>query len=90
MDKIKKYASIWIIVLLIFISSAVAYGVALVNQSIDDVHQVSESNNRFLENFSDYMRCLVVTDEALYEELGRAAYFDHCDMLLFRGTGLTP
>lgn len=80
----------WVISLLVIIASVVAYGVALVNQGVDETIQVGESNSRFLQNFSDYMRCLVVTDEVLYEELGKAAYFDHCDILLFRGTGIAP
>lgn len=95
---------LWVIGLLIVIGSILTYGVVLLNQdisqtstTIDEVRratevakELSESNNRFLQNFSDYMRCLVVTDEVLYEELGKAAYFDHCDTLLFRGTGLKP
>lgn len=80
----------WVIGLLILISASVIYGVALVKQNLDEAVEISESNNTFLANFSDYMRCLVVTDEIKYEELGKAAYFDMCDTLLFRGTGLKP
>lgn len=81
---------LWVIGLLIVITSILSYGVVLLHHDTSYTKDLSESNNRFLQNFSDYMRCLVVTDEALYEELGKAAYFDHCDTLLFRGTGLTP
>lgn len=87
----------WVVSLLVVIGSVLTYGIALLNQNIDKIETVAEganrlneSNNRFLQNFSDYMRCLVVTDEVKYEELGKAAYFDFCDTLLFRGTGLEP
>jgi len=59
-------------------------------QSNDNLEKLAESNQTFLTNLSDYFRCLVVPDEALYLELGKEAYFDRCDALLFRNTGLVP
>lgn len=81
---------VWAVGLLVLVASILSYGIALLNQGIDQSQQVSEQNTRFLSNFSDYMRCLVVTDEVKYDELGKAAYYDFCEELLFRGTGLRP
>lgn len=87
----------WVISLLIVIGSAISYGIALLNQNIDKVEAVAEnssrlneSNNRFLINFSDYLRCILIRDEKLLAELGTEKYYDHCEVLLFRGTGLKP
>lgn len=51
--------------------------------------EVSEQNNKFLTNFSDYMRCLVVNDDNVVKAVGIETYFNLCDDLLFRGTGKT-
>ena len=80
MKKIIDRFSPWIIIVLF--ASMVWLGVR--------TSRISDQNQTFLTNFSDYMRCLVVTDQELYKELGKAAYFDHCDQLLFRNTGLAP
>lgn len=55
-----------------------------------ETKRISQQNQTFLGNFSDYMRCLVVVDEPKYAELGKEKYFDTCDLLLFRGTGMKP
>lgn len=72
-----------IISLLIIGISVLAYGVGKLNQTAD-------SSNRFLANFSNYMHCLVVTDQPALAKLGKDAYFAECDKLLFKGTGMDP
>lgn len=52
--------------------------------------EVSAQNNRFLENFSNYMRCLIVNEDEVIAAIGEDAYLDVCDELLFRGTGQKP
>jgi hypothetical protein len=49
--------------------------------------EISEQNNKFLGNFSDYMRCLVVNDDNVVKAVGLETYFNLCDDLLFRNTG---
>lgn len=49
--------------------------------------EVSEQNNKFLTNFSDYMRCLIINDDNVVKAVGIETYFNLCDDLLFRGTG---
>lgn len=87
----------WVVVLLVLTVAVLSYGVALLNQNIDQTKAVGNkaatvgnTNNRFLVNFSAELRCLIVPDEALYEKLGRGGYFDYCDALLYRGTGIQP
>lgn len=80
----------WIIILLVTIISVLSFGVAALNQSVAETKKVGESNNRFLANFSDYMRCLVINDEEVVVAVGEETYFNLCDELLFRSTGLRP
>jgi hypothetical protein len=75
----------------VFVSLAIIGASSIVSARVaSDTKDIGQQNRAFLRNFSDYMRCLVVPDEALYKSMGKAAYFDHCDVLLFRGTGLKP
>lgn len=48
--------------------------------------EVSQQNRAFLTNFSDYMRCLIVTDQEAVKAYGFEKYFNLCDDLLFRDT----
>lgn len=59
-------------------------------RAADAAESAGKSNNQFLSNFSNYMRCLVVNDDEVVIALGEEAYFNLCDDLLFRGTGETP
>lgn len=52
--------------------------------------EISRQNRAFLTNFSDYMRCLIVADPAAVKAYGLESYFNLCDILLFRDTGLVP
>lgn len=79
------------LVIVIFVSMAViTTNTVVAFRSQQHVKELSQSNNRFLSNFSDYMRCLVVVNQPLYDKLGKGLYFDTCDIILFRGTGLSP
>lgn len=55
-----------------------------------DAKEISQQNNRFLENFSNYMRCLIVNEDEVVIAIGEEAYLNICDELLFRGTGQKP
>jgi hypothetical protein len=52
--------------------------------------ETSEQNNRFLGNFSNYMRCLIVNEDEVIIAIGEEAYVNLCDELLFLGTGEKP
>jgi hypothetical protein len=71
---------------LAFISLAAMMTVRISNNS----QEVSRQNRAFLTNFSDYMRCLVVVDPEAVKAYGLESYFNLCDELLFRNTGLVP
>ncbi len=45
------------------------------------IREVDE-NQVQVERFANYMRCLIVPNEARYEELGREAYVRECENLL--------
>lgn len=66
-----------------------ASGIITVRVSAD-TKAVGQQNRAFLTNFSDYMRCLVINDDKVVIAYGEEAYFNICDDLLFRGTGLKP
>lgn len=55
-----------------------------------DTKGVSQQNRAFLQNFDDYMRCLVVADPVAVKDFGIEKYYNLCDDLLFRHTGLVP
>lgn len=55
-----------------------------------EAKEISQQNNRFLENFSNYMRCLIVNEDEVVIAIGEEAYLNICDELLFRGTGQKP
>lgn len=77
----------WVVGLLVAIISVFAFGAVKINQNVDETRKVGNSNNRFLINFSDYMRCLIIGDEEAVKQIGEERYFNLCDDLLFRGTG---
>lgn len=52
--------------------------------------EISKQNRAFLTNFSDYMRCLILTDPAVSKAYGVESYYNLCDELLFRNTGIVP
>lgn len=55
-----------------------------------EAKQVSSQNQRFLQNFSNYMRCLIVNDDQVVIAVGEDKYLSLCEDLLFRGTGQKP
>lgn len=90
-DKVR----LWAIVLLVAIASILAYGIALLNQNIDEAKKVSQQtrelarqNDRFVDNFSNYMSCLIVNEDEVVIEVGEEAYVEICKQLLYRG--ITP
>ena len=79
------------LLVVVFISLAVIGLTGIVaNRSATNAQHASEQNNRFLENFSNYMRCLIVNEEDVVIAVGEEAYLNLCDELLFRGTGERP
>lgn len=84
--KLMKSLLIVVFVALAIMSSA---GILTVRTS-QDTKAVSQQNRAFLQNFSDYMRCLVVADNEAVKAYGLEKYFNLCDDLLFRNTGLVP
>lgn len=55
-----------------------------------DSKEISAQNNNFLQNFSNYMRCLIVNEDEVVIAIGEEAYLNICDKLLFLNTGQTP
>lgn len=49
--------------------------------SILTIREVSQ-NQINQKRFAAYMKCLIVPDEARYEELGKDAYVEYCTTLL--------
>lgn len=86
LKKLMKSLLIVVFVALAIMSSA---GILTVRTS-QDTKAVSQQNRAFLQNFSDYMRCLVVVDPEVVKAFGLENYFNLCDELLFRNTGLVP
>lgn len=81
---------LWVLGLLLAIFSVFSYGIALLNQNVDQTHGFSEANTRFWVNYNSYLRCLVVSDSEVVKTLGKDVYFDECEKLLFEGTGVAP
>lgn len=79
------------LLIVVFVALAIMSitGVVTVRTS-EDAKAVSQQNRTFLHNFSDYMRCLVVADPEAVKAYGLEKYFNLCDDLLFRNTGLVP
>lgn len=91
MIKIKGVLRDQLLVFCMFVALAVLSFTSIYAIRINtETKTISQQNRTFLGNFSDYMRCLVVVDEPKYVELGKEKYFDTCDILLFRGTGMAP
>lgn len=85
----------WVMILLTVIASILAWGVALLNQSIDQTKLTAERSerlnveqNRFVDNFSNYMNCLIVNEDEVVLQVGEEAYVEICKQLLYRG--ITP
>lgn len=75
----------------IFLSMAVITTSAILTNRVQtDAKEISSQNHRFLENFSNYMRCLIVNDDKVVIAVGEENYLNLCDKLLFLGTGQTP
>lgn len=88
-DSIKK----WLIGLtvVIFLSMAViTTNTVVTRRTGQEGKKISAQNNRFLVNFSNYLRCLVVNEEEVVLAMGKDAYLDLCDSLLFLGTDQKP
>jgi hypothetical protein len=80
-----------IMTVIVFISMAViSTSAILTNRVQTDAKEISSQNHRFLENFSNYMRCLIVNEEDVVIAVGEENYLNLCDKLLFLGTGQTP
>lgn len=87
----------WIVALLVLVVAVLSWGVALLNQNIDEVKLLSEQNKsisvdqaQFRDNFSNYMTCLVVNDDTLVIAVGEETYIEICKRLLYRGIDPIP
>ena len=103
-EKNDKRWRTWVMILLTVIVAVLAYGVALLNQSIDDTRasvtraaeaakiaaDISDQNNRFVDNFSNYMTCLIVNEEEVVVAVGEDVYVELCKQLLYRGIDEIP
>jgi hypothetical protein len=75
----------------VFVALAIMSVTGIVTSRVStDTKDLGEQNRQFLQNFSDYMRCLVVNDDTVVLAVGEEKYFNLCDDLLFRNTGLVP
>lgn len=98
MNYIKKISKDWVLTIVLFFTLAtVAFSSTMSVQNAQDAKKNAQetkklgtANQRFIKNFSSYLECLIVSDPAVVEALGRQAYFDECNKLFFRGTGLVP
>lgn len=80
-----------LLIAVVFVSLAVISVCAVLTVRVGtDARQAGKSNNEFLSNFSNYMRCLVINDDTVVAAYGEEKYFDLCDALLFEGTGVKP
>jgi hypothetical protein len=52
--------------------------------------EIGEQNNRFLDNFSNYMNCLIVNEDEVVIAVGEEAYVEICKQLLYRGIDEIP
>lgn len=50
----------------------------------------SEQSAIIFANLSDYLSCLTIPDQELFNKLGKEVYIDQCDKLLFEGLEGTP
>jgi hypothetical protein len=87
----------WGMTLLVAIFSVLSYGIALLNQNIDDVKRVADKtaeiakqNDRFVDNFSNYMNCLIIGEDDVVRAVGEEVYVDICKQLLYRGINPIP
>lgn len=85
-----KHLLVWLVAIVFVSMAIITTNVVVTRNNQKNIRTLSASNNKFLANFSEYMHCLVVVDQPLYQELGKDAYFAHCDALLFKGTGIKP
>jgi hypothetical protein len=90
-DYIKKLSRDTILTIVLFLTLAtVAFSSTFVVQNTQKSKEISEQNNRFLNNFSNYMRCLIVNEDEVVIAVGEDKYVELCEELLFRGTGDRP
>lgn len=80
----------WLLVV-VFGAMAILSAAGIVTVRVgSDTKEIGKQNRAFLQNFSDYMRCLIINDEDQVKTVGKEVYFNLCDDLLFRNTGLVP
>lgn len=91
MDYLKKVSRDWVITIVLFLTLAtVGFTSITSSRTAEEAKKISTSNQAFLVNFSSFMQCLVVNDKEVVTALGVETYFNECNKLLFRGTGLEP
>lgn len=59
-------------------------------RNAEDGKAISAQNNRFLDNFANYMRCLIVNEDEVVIAVGEDAYVALCEELLYKDTGKKP
>ena len=91
-----------VLIAVVFVSLAIISAAAVVaTRTSENVQEISENNQRLneenkknsealLKNFTTYMSCLVLRDQALYDRLGRDTYIKRCNELLFEGAAKDP
>lgn len=74
---------------IVFVALAIiSTSTVLTMRAGSEAKKASKSNNIFLSNFSNYMRCLVINDDKVVLAYGEENYFNLCDKLLFDNTGV--
>lgn len=88
---------IWVAFLSFLMVAVVSFGVIVVNNGQKDVKQITkqtreltEDQSRFVDNFSNYMTCLIVNDDKLVIQVGEETYVEICKRLLYRNINPIP
>ena len=70
--------------LLTVIMTVYAFVIVVLIRDVDHIIKEINENQVQTIRFANYMRCLIVPNEARYAELGREAYVKECELLLFK------
>jgi hypothetical protein len=88
---------IWMGVLGTILFGVISMGVVVINNNQRDLKEiakraerVSVEQDRFRDNFSNYMSCLIVNDQNLLAQVGEKTYVEICKQLLYRGIDPIP
>lgn len=86
---------IWMATLSLVMVAVLSFGLIILvnNQQATKIiakqnQELTEDQSRFVDNFSNYMTCLIVNDDTLVIKVGEEVYVEICKQLLYRG--ITP